>query len=279
MKLKNVMMNELSPRLDTSDTSCETSEERMDLTEASSYLYDALISPFESELKTEQTLQIYCHDDRLMSVPWAALSSSAESDPLFQKYRLSIIPSSCTVSASQVPSDAKIVHIQTLETKEETESQIATAPSNIVVSSHKGLLSAMSAHKCVRLSLDLHSASDLQLADQKLNISDMFTSVDLSHVVLAVLDSSNSAQLARALVQAGVKCVIHPLWKLPKTAIRELILSLTSNLESMDPISALQDAQLQQKNGKQFKDSSFWSAWIAIVSRLARLMLSYSYLI
>lgn len=262
------MMSELSPRLDTSDSSCDSNEERMDLFEASSYLYDALISPFECELRKEQSLQIYCHDERLMSIPWPALSSSVDSDPLFQKYKLSIIPSSCNVSTSQAGADAKIVHIQTLETKEEinTSGNIMQSTSQLVVSNLKELLSIMTREQCIWLSLDMQSSCELQLADQKLNVSDMFEMVDLSHILLVVLDSNNSSIMAKALINAGVKCVIHPLWKLPKTAIRELIMNISSNLESMDPISAMQDAQLKQKNGKQFKDSSFWSAWIAIVS-------------
>ena len=44
------MVRELAPRLDNSDLS-DGGESGMSLADASSYLYDALISPFETELE------------------------------------------------------------------------------------------------------------------------------------------------------------------------------------------------------------------------------------
>jgi CHAT domain-containing protein len=260
------MLHELSPRLDTSESSCDTSEERMDLFEASSFLYDALISPFDSELRKEQALQIYCHDQRLNTIPWAALSASMNATPLFQQYRLSIIPDACgLIEPSKINTESKLVNVQSLETKEDLNT-LQQNVQRITVSSFKELNLTLSQENCIQLSLDIPTATELQLADSKIEISGMFKDTDLSHISLVILDSENSTDMAKALVLAGVKSVIHPLWKLPKTAIRELVSNISSNLESMDPISALQDAQMKQKNGKKFADSSFWSAWIAIVS-------------
>jgi len=254
------MMSELSPRLDTSDASCDSAEERMDLFEASSYLYDALISPFESELRTNQTLQIYCHDVRLMSLPWSALTTTGATMPLFEKYKLSIIPPMCNITPCHAADkNTKIVHVDTLETKDEITG-------SYTVSNKMELLDIFGKEESIWISLDMKSENELQLADEKICVKTMFETCDFHTVLLVVLDSPHSAQIAHALVNAGVKCVIYPLWKLPKTAIRELVGNIEGNLETMDPIGAMQDAQLKQKNGKQFKDSSFWSAWISIVS-------------
>jgi len=133
-----------------------------------------------------------------------------------------------------------------------------------VVSSLEELKSSLADKKCIQLSIDLQCSSEIILSDEKHLISQIFLNFDLSHVDLVILDRPNSTELAQAFLESGAKSVIFPLWKVPKTATKDLKNSIITALESMDPISALQDAQLKQLKGKQFKDPSFWSAWLAM---------------
>ena len=272
------MLRELAPRLDNSDIS-DSGDSGMSLSDASSYLYDALISPFESELEKETYLSITCHDFRLLSIPWASLSPSPETPPLFKKFCLSLIPptQSNVLEPSQPICDPKIFRIKALEASEETDQSESSevqrhkrTTESAVVSSLEELKSSLADQKCIQLSIDLQCSSEIILSDEKHLISQIFLNFDLSHVDLVILDRPNSTELAQAFLESGAKSVIFPLWKVPKTATKDLKNSILTALESMDPISALQDAQLKQLKGKQFKDPSFWSAWLAMVSKIVR---------
>ena len=224
-------------------------------------------------MERETHLSINCHDSRLLSIPWASLSPSPANPPLFQKFCLSLIPptqSHLLEPAPPIP-DPNFFRIRALEASEETDQSASSGEEDkksALISSLDELKSALKCQKCVQLSIDLQCSSEMILSDEKHLISEIFSKTDLTHLDLLILDRPNSNELAQAFLEAGAKCVIFPLWKVPKTATNDLQSSIQIGLESMDPISALQDAQLKQLKGKQFKDPSFWSAWLAMVSKI-----------
>ena len=265
VKLVQCIMTELAPKLDNSaisdDGGGDDGIELIELNEASEYLYDALISPFESELTPEQALQIHCHSPELLNIPWSLLTSQSNPSPLFERFRLSILPGRVKVQPSEKNDrPSTFSYIETWETK--TESKGA-----VLISNEIELAAELKYANLVQMSLKMIDGSCVQLADERKQVNELFSDeLDLSHIDLVVLDRPNCRDLALALVNKGVKNVFYPLWQLPKTSVRDLILSLEDKLESMHPIKALQEIQHKQKSGTRFKDPSFWSAWIPIVS-------------
>ena len=262
IKLVHCILSELAPKLDNSLISDEGDDgiELIELNEASEYLYDALISPFESELTPEQPLQIHCHSPELLSIPWSLLTSQSNQSPLFERFRLSVLPGQVKIEPSEKSSSvATFTHIETWETK--TESRGA-----VLISNEQELAAELKYANHVQLSLKM-TDNRVQLADERRQVHELFTEeLDLSHIDLVVLDRPNCRDLAQILIKKGVKNVFYPLWQLPKTSVRDLIVQLEDKLESMHPIKALQEIQHKQKSGARFKDPSFWSAWIPIVS-------------
>ena len=268
VKLVQCIMSELAPKLENSTISDEGDDgiEMIELNEASEYLYDALISPFETELVAEQPLQIHCHSSTLLDIPWSLLTSQSNPTPLFERYRLSILPGDLKIQPSEkCERSSSFSRVETWETKSE-------ATGSVVISNVGELEGALKYANLVQLSLKTHEQGTfVQLADQRKRVEELFTAeLDLSHVDLVVLDRAHSREVAMALIKHGVKNVFYPLWQLPKTSVRDLIVSLEDKLESMHPLKALQEIQFKQKNGTRFKDPSFWSAWIPIVSFKAR---------
>ena len=271
LKLVHCIMTDLAPKLESSNLSDELDDsnfEPIELTEASEYLFDALISPFESELVPKAPLHIYCHSPALLRVPWSLLQSTSENSvPLFERYRLSILPGHATVAASGKCDKCKFKRIQTWDTKGEVADELTDS---VFISNETELESELKLTNLACLSFKNHESScSVQLAERRVAPSSLFRSdLDLSHLDLIILDNPGaaSAEVASVLLSRGVKCVFYPLWQLPRTAVRDLIGMMEDKLESQHPINAIQEIQFTQKNGKRFKDPSFWSAWVPIVS-------------
>ena len=272
IKLVHCIMTDLAPKLESSNLSDELDDsnfEPIELTEASEYLYDALISPFESELIPKGPLHIYCHSPALLRVPWSLLQSTSEqSIPLFERYRLSILPGNVKVNPSGKCDKCEFKRIQTWDTKDESSPEDLTG--SVFITNETELESELKSTNLAFLSFKNHDPScSIQLAERRVAPAALFRSdLDLSHLDLVILDNPGvtSAEVASVLLSRGVKCVFYPLWQLPRTAVRDLIGMMEDKLESQHPINALQEIQFTQKNGKRFKDPSFWSAWVPIVS-------------
>ena len=264
VKLVQCIMTELAPKLENSTISDDGDDgiELIELNEASEYLYDALISPFESEIVAEQPLQIHCHSNELLSIPWSLLTSQSNPAPLFERFRLSILPGGVTRVQPSERNDkvSTFTRIETWETKTESSG-------SVLISNEIELAAELKYANLVQLSLKMVD-NYVQLADERREVDNLFLDdLDLSHIDLVVLDRPNTRDLALNLIKRGVKNVFYPLWQLPATSVRDLIISLEDKLESMHPIKALQEIQHKQKNGTRFKDPSFWSAWIPMVSQ------------
>ena len=260
VRLRNIMLRDLSPRMDISDQSMDSTDDNFTLQSASVYLYEALIGAFEAELVRGQSLEIYCHDDRLLSVPWSCLTGD-DKIPLVEKYKIAVVPSALDVKPASPESGVKLIQIQSLETQSEPNSKDEGFPQS-VISNLAELKNALAKEKHVWLSLDVRSELELCLSEERHDVYNLFSTGELSNLSMIVLDSDNTGPLADVLIKAGVSCVIRPLWKVPKIAVSDFVRLLNESLESMDPISALQDAQLKQKSGNKFVDTSFWGAWI-----------------